>query len=132
MMMRRACLLVIGVLLLVGGLVAPAPAAKARGETHKVTVEGGFPRFTFEPADITISAGDKVVWLNNTSAEHHIQPYAGPWAEGTHGHLEPDGGKASLTFKKPGVYKYYCDLPFHGQLLPGEICAGQCGTVTVN
>lgn len=132
MRLRRVFLLALPAALLVGALGSAAPAALAKGKTHKVTAEGSFPSFRFEPADIDVSVGDKVAWTNNTSAEHHVQPYGGPWEDDAHLHLDPDGGKASFVFKKPGDYKYYCDLPYHGQLLPGDLCAGQCGTITVN
>lgn len=128
---RFLCLVALAGSLLMTALGTPAPAGRAKPETHKVQVTSGTPTFAFDPSDLTIATGDKVVWTNPTSAEHHIQPYAGPWAEGTHLHLDADGGKASLRFTKAGEYRYYCDIRFHGQLLAGQVCLGQCGTITV-
>ena len=124
-------------LVLVGGLLLaavglPAPAAIAGRKTHKVAAEGTFPAFRFNPSALEVAVGDKVVWTNTTSSEHHIQPYGGPWVDKAHLHLAADGGKASFVFKKPGAYQYYCDITYHGQLLPGGLCLGQCGSITVN
>ena len=128
---RVAFLGLVAVVMLVPlGSVAPAAGAKAK--THKVSATGNFPAFRFDPDSVEISVGDKVLWTNTTSSEHHIQPYSGPWAEGTHLHIDADGGKAWFRFTKPGEYKYYCDIAFHGQLLPGGICVGQCGSITVD
>ena len=114
-------------------LGSTATAAGGKGATHKVSATGSYPMmFQWEPADLEIASGDKVVWTNTTSGEHHITPYEGPWPEDLHLHLDGEGSKAMFRFKAPGVYKYYCDLQFHGQLLPGNLCAGQCGTITVN
>ncbi|HYI46482.1 MAG TPA: plastocyanin/azurin family copper-binding protein [Actinomycetota bacterium] len=132
MRLRRVVLVGLVAALLVGALAPGVPAARAKGKTHKVGAEGSFPRFSFEPPDIEIATGDKVVWTNNTSAEHHVMPYGGPWDGAEPLHLDADGGKSSFVFKKPGEYLYYCDLTFHGQLLPGDLCAGQCGSITVN
>ena len=114
-----------------GALSSSAPARKPKGKTHSVSAVGSYPMmFEWEPATIEIRPGDRVVWTNKTSNEHHVQPYDGPWADREHLHI-PEGGKASFRFVKPGTYLYYCDLQFHGQLLPGNICLGQCGEVVV-
>lgn len=130
--MRRLALLALSLLVLAAPLSSAAPAARAKGKTHHVHAVGSWPfQYSWDPAEIEIAAGDKVVWMNETSSEHHITPYDGPWPEDIHLHLEGEGSKASFVFKKPGVYKYYCDLQFHGQLLPGGLCFGQCGEITV-
>lgn len=79
----------------------------------------------FEPADLTIAAGETVNWL---------------WAEGSSGHnvLPDDGGTPppsgppvdypryhSFTFETPGVYRYHCVT--HGAV--GGV--GMSGTITV-
>lgn len=119
------------VALSLGALMPSAPARKPKGKTHSVTAEGTYPMmFRWEPSTIEIKRGDRIVWTNKTSNEHHVQPYGGPWADREHLHIA-EGGKASFRFVKPGTYLYYCDLQFHGQLLPGNICIGQCGEIVV-
>jgi plastocyanin len=113
-----------------GALISPAPARKPKAKTHSVSAMGSYPVFRWEPSTIEIKAGDRVVWKNKTSNEHHIKPYDGPWADREHLHLA-EGGKATFRFAKPGTYLYYCDVTYHGQLLPGNICIGQCGEIVV-
>jgi plastocyanin len=110
-------------------LALSSPIAAA-SETHRVEAQGTFPVFRYAPAEITVAAGDKVVWVNTTSNEHHVTPYDGPWAERGPLHLAA-GKKVSFRFKKPGTYRYYCDLEYHGELV-GPLCYGQCGTVVVD
>jgi len=131
-MKRWASLMLLAVLLVPFAGSTSAPAARVARKTHHVHAVGSWPmQFAWDPADIEIAAGDKVMWMNTTSGEHHITPYEGPWPDDVHLHLEGEDSKATFVFKKPGVYKYYCDLQLHGQLLPGGVCAGQCGTITV-
>ncbi len=131
MTFRRLLVPALAGILLLAALGAPASAVRAKAKTHKVVAEGTWPfLFRWNPAAVEIAVGDKVRWTNTTTSDHHITPYEGPWPKDTHLHL-PEGGKASFTFKKPGVYKYYCDLQYHGQLLPGGECFGQCGEITV-
>lgn len=133
--MKIARAAVAATVLAVIALALPASATratKARPAKHKVEAQGTFPVFRWEPPEIEIAVGDKVVWTNPTSNEHHVTAYDGPWAEGgsfNYLHIPP-GGKGSFRFKEPGTYRYYCDLQFHGQLI-GPLCVGQCGTVVV-
>ena len=120
----------LGALLLCAlALGSPAATARATRATHTVEAQGTFPVFRYVPAEVEAAVGDKVVWVNKTDAEHHVTPYDGPWADKAHLHL-PAGKKVAFRFKEPGTYRYYCDLPYHGQLI-GPLCLGQCGTVTV-
>jgi plastocyanin len=130
--MRRLFIVALCGLILGAPFTSAGLAARSKGKTHHVQAVGSWPlQFSWDPAELEISVGDKVMWMNSTSGEHHITPYAGPWPDDVHLHLEGEGSKSSFVFKKPGEYKYYCDLQFHGQLLPGEVCLGQCGTITV-
>ncbi len=132
--MRRLAVVIFAALIVAAPLASAAPAARAKGATHHVHAVGSYPmQFSWDPEAIEIKAGDKVMWMNMTSNEHHITPIEGPWPKDFHLHLAPkEGAKAAFVFKKPGEYSYYCNLQFHGQLLPGGLCVGQCGTITVN
>lgn len=106
-----------------------AERARRAGVMHHVTAAAG-PSILFEwdPAELSIAAGDKVMWMNPTSAPHRVVPYEGPWD--TEMDLPAGEGKATFRFKKPGVYRYRCDIPTHS-VLAGAECIGMCGTITV-
>lgn len=96
---------------------ATAPATEVSKTAVTLTADG------FSPATLTIKAGDKVTWVNKsgTSATVNSDPHPthtdySPLNLGTF----PDGGTLSLTFDKPGIYKY------HNHLNPS-----QSGTITV-
>jgi len=98
---------------------APPPPT---GVTVQVLSAGGD---RFEPADVTIGAGETVTWeWPEGSLDHNIVPDDGT-VPATSG--EPTDGPDShiYTFDTPGVYHYYCAT--HGA--PGGV--GQSGTVTV-
>lgn len=67
----------------------------------------------FSPSSLTIKAGDKVTWINKSgtdaivnSSPHPQHTDYPPLNLGTF----PDGGTLSLTFDKPGTYKYHNHL----------------------
>ena len=79
---------------------------------------------------MTIARRGTVTWENRTDAVHHVTFYEGPSDASLHMH----GRRARMTFKKPGVYKYLCDIFGHAHLIDtgyGNACVGMCGTVTV-
>jgi plastocyanin len=51
------------------GAVAMAPAT---GKTHEVKMVGDGTNYKFEPANITIKAGDKVVWTMVSGGPHNV------------------------------------------------------------
>ena len=67
----------------------------------------------FSPKEITIKAGESVIWMNEDNKVHAVNSAVHP----THqlylplnlGNIEPEGSK-SLTFPDPGVYKYHDHL----------------------
>ncbi len=93
------------------------PTQPAQEQTVTITADG------FNPATITIKAGTKVTWINKSGAivsinsnPHPIHTDYSPLNLGT----VQDGASVSLTFDKPGTYKY------HNHLNPS-----QTGTVVV-
>jgi len=60
----------------------------------------------FQPATITISAGQTVVWINKGNIDHTVTSDNGYFDSG---HIRP-GGKTSYTFTKPGVFSYNCTM----------------------
>ena len=76
----------------------PAPAA---AKTYRVRIT----KFTFEPATLTISAGNQVEWINEDFAPHTATEHeTGAWDTGELGR----GDVASVTFDAPGSNDYYC------------------------
>lgn len=86
------------------GSVAALPmlAVAARAATHQVTIQG----FAFVPANITIAAGDTVVFTNGDSAPHTATADNGSFNTGRLN----GGATGQLTFSGPGTFSYFCDF----------------------
>ncbi|MBI5675602.1 MAG: cupredoxin domain-containing protein [Nitrospirae bacterium] len=93
--------------------------------SHAATVEVSIIDSSFQPANITINAGDTVHWTNNGALPHtttsgvdgnHID---GLWNSGTLN----SGQSFSVMFNEAGTFPYHCSFHWF---------AGMKGTVTVN
>jgi len=82
---------------------APAETASAAGTTHDVDIQG----FKFNPAIITVSAGDTVRWNNKDSAPHDATADDQSWATRT---PLRKGESDTVTFDTPGTYEYHCAI----------------------
>lgn len=117
---RRTGLLVTAVLSLLaltlvaagcsGGYGTATTAVPSSG-TAPGTSDGGaaqvtMQNFAFNPATITIKAGDTVTWTNQDGVDHNATAADGSWATDTFG----NGGSGSVTFDKPGTYTYICTI----------------------
>lgn len=60
----------------------------------------------FDPSIITISAGQKVIWINKGELDHTVTSNNGYFDSGR---VHP-GSRMSYTFTKPGSYSYKCTL----------------------
>lgn len=79
-----------------------AAGAAAAGDAVKV----GIVNFAFEPAQLTVKAGQTVVWNNADGAPHGIR-----FANGAGGQdLMLPGQSYSQRFIAPGVYDYVCSV----------------------
>jgi plastocyanin len=109
-----------------GAAPAGATAAPITGKTVTVNMIGDAKGYRFEPASVTIKAGDGVKWVNVTGGPHNVtfwpdsmpagaasviganmpnttSPLTGPLL------ITPnDGYTVSFAGAKPGVYKFYC------------------------
>ena len=104
------------------GLLLPVPA---RAETG-VTLTGS----RFEPAQVSIPAGETVVWTNNDTAGHSVTADNGafdshPACGSLGGACMVKGGTFSFKFTQPGTFAYHCRS--HGAA-GGQ---GMAGSVTV-
>jgi amicyanin len=81
-------------------ILSSLPLASARGATHAVAIAD----FAFEPATLTITAGDTVTWTNEDAMVHTATSVDGSFDSG-----DLDQGESySLTFTTPGTYAYLC------------------------
>jgi plastocyanin len=81
-----------------GGNQTPPPNA------NEVTVQ--LIGFKFDPADIEVSAGTKVTWVNNDPARHTVTFDNGEFDTGDF----PHGDSRSYVFNKAGNYTYHCTV----------------------
>lgn len=91
-----------------------SPASATEGsdvadEENLVTISSA----GFSPKEITISAGETVVWMNSDAIDHTVNSAPHP----THTAYPPlnldtikPGDKKSLNFPEPGTYKYHDHL----------------------
>ncbi len=73
-------------------------------------MEGEFPEYRFQPANLTIQAGDSVTWTNNTTATHTASYPVGclpPACQWTTAPL-PAGQSGTIQFPNAGTFAYYC------------------------
>ena len=75
----------------------------------------------FQPASITVAAGESVTFANSGESPHTATADDGSFDTGT---IDP-GASATVKFDTPGKYPYFCR--FHGD--PGG--SGMAGVVTV-
>lgn len=113
----------------------PASKPDAKRSTHQVEATGGpvTPLWEWNPSELEIFVGDKVVWRNGTGADHHVTPHEGPWKDAGAMHL-PMGDKVDFVFRRPGEYLYRCDFAVAGlehSLIVGDECFGMCGRIVV-
>ena len=122
-MRRRRMLATLGAAFATGG--AGCTAVGSRGG---VDGDVGMTAVAFEPATITVDAGEEVVWYNNSARAHSITAYEGGIPEdadyfatgdydseaaardawdGMHGAIT-NGQRYAHTFEVPGTYNYFC------------------------
>jgi plastocyanin len=89
-----------------GGSGVSGPAEK----TTEVTMAKSYH---FDPERIEIQAGQNVTWTNDDNFTHTVR------VEGQEDHKVERGESVSITFDKPGTYRYVCTL--HPMDMEGEV-----------
>lgn len=82
-----------------------APLVKekaASGKQNTVAISG----FAFEPASISVNAGQAVTWTNEDPAEHTVTHEGGAFTSKTLGR----DARFRMVFDRPGTYRYVCAL----------------------
>ena len=101
--------------------VATAVSLSLSGVASAVDVKLGSDggALVFEPAEITISAGDSVTWVNNVGYPHNVVFDEDEIPEGVdvdgishYDLLNGKGDVVSSTFDTAGEYSYYCEVSF--------------------
>jgi plastocyanin len=80
------------------------PAGAARADDIAIHIDN----FVFEPAQLTVKAGQTVTWTNRDDIPHTVV-CAGKFRSKT---MDTDG-TFSFTFMSAGEYKYFCSLHPH-------------------
>ncbi|MEJ6401669.1 cupredoxin domain-containing protein [Yoonia sp. 2307UL14-13] len=90
--------------LAVTAAAAPLAAKMAAADGHATTHTVAIRDFAFAPANLTISAGDTVRFVNEDSAPHTATADNGSFDTG-----RLSGGQAaSLKFSSAGTFSYFC------------------------
>ena len=126
--MRHSLLLLAApIVLLVASACTPgaAPAAGAALPPEQVTLTGT-DDFRFNPSVVTVKAGQpvEVTFQNRGEILHDFTAQQGVAKPVTILEQGGQSGATTITYDKPGTYKFFCLQPGHDQL-------GMHGTITV-
>jgi plastocyanin len=91
--------------IVVAGAVTPGVAAAApirKPVTHTVSIDGA----RFSPADLTVRAGDTIVWVNNDILAHTATSRNGAFDSKV---IEP-GRRWKFVVKQKGTFAYTCSF----------------------
>jgi plastocyanin len=128
--LRRISLAVLTMVLVFSSFVVFAPAASAESYTVKLGSDKGM--LAFEPAKITIKAGDTIQWVNNKVPPHNVvfdgaknAAKSADFAKAlSHKQLMMNPGQViETTFPADapaGEYTFYCE-PHRGAGMVGKI-----------
>lgn len=122
--MKKLILLLLCAVLICGCIEATEQIATEESEEQEEIIEQEtlepeevfieINSYSFDPDEITISAGTTVTWLNQHTTGHRM-------VSGTSGHKDGvfdsgmvyEGNNYSFTFEQPGEYDYYNNVhPF--------------------
>jgi len=76
--------------------------AKSKPTTVHVNIKG----MKYDPASVTIRAGDTVTWTNADQRDHSVAASDGSFSSGNIG----PGATYSFVFNKSGKFEYSCSL----------------------
>jgi plastocyanin len=122
--LKKLNLIFLTTVVVIGSLFFFPHAAMAASYTVKMGSDGGL--LVFEPAKLSVKAGDTIEWVVNKSAPHNVV-FDGAAKSLSHSQLEMAGGsKFETTIPKDlasGDYNFYCE-PHRG--------AGMVGILSVS
>ena len=91
-------------------LCAAAPRLARPAEAPAVT-EIVIENFAFAPANLTVAAGTKIVWINHDEEPHTIK--SADTAVAFKSPALDTGDRFTFVFDRPGTYKYFCTIHSH-------------------
>lgn len=91
----------------------------AAAETVKVKMGTDAGTLQFDPATVTIKAGNTVQWVNNKLSPHNVV-FEGNETISHKALLFSPGESFETTFTEPGSYNYYCE-PHRGAGMVGKV-----------
>jgi len=94
---------------------ASTPAASSTGTASAAATVQATDQKVFDPASVTINAGQTVSWQNNGTLQHTVTFDNGP----SFNENLDSGGTVSRTFATAGTFKYHCQI--HGASMSGTI-----------
>jgi len=100
-----------------------AAIAPAQADTVEVKMGADNGMLAFQPAKVTIKAGDTVKWVNNKLSPHNVvfDSSVKDADKLSHKGLAFSAGESfEVTFTEPGEYPYYCE-PHRGAGMNGTI-----------
>ncbi|MBD3880392.1 plastocyanin [Phormidium tenue FACHB-886] len=116
---RSLSLALCAIALVVSSFLLVVSPASADTVTVKMGADNGM--LAFDPANVTIKAGDTVKWVNNKLPPHNIVFEDKGLAAKSHDQLMFSPGEAyEVTFDSAGTYSYYC-APHRGAGMAGKI-----------
>jgi len=92
---------------IMAGVIAVMTVAPACAETVQLEIK----EYMFQPQDLTLPVGSVVVWTNHDQVPHTIAETTKKFRSAA---LDT-GESFQVTFKDPGVYRYFCTL--HPQMV---------------
>ena len=103
----------LGVLLAAALLLAGCGGDDEAGAPVATTEVTMAKSYRFDPERIQIEAGQAVTWTNEDNFTHTVR------VEGQEDHEVGRGDSVSITFDRPGTYRYVCTL--HRRDMDGEV-----------
>jgi plastocyanin len=123
MMRRRGRAFVL--VLAIAGLLPMAAPGTAQAVTVRVRGIYGTSGFVWSPKAKAIVKGTTVRW-RAVEGSHTVKSRGANWS---YFRNVPLGYSVTRTFRRAGVFKYYCTI--HGQVMNG-VCSGMCGRIVVS
>ncbi|HEY9647631.1 MAG TPA: plastocyanin [Chroococcidiopsis sp.] len=114
---RSLSLAFLSITLVIGSFLLVVSPAAAETFTVKMGADNGM--LAFDPANLTVTAGDTVKWVNNKLPPHNII-FEGDSTKSHDQLLFSPGESYEVTFDTPGTYNYYC-APHRGAGMAGKI-----------
>lgn len=114
---RSLSLAFLSITLVIGSFLLVVSPAAAETFTVKMGADNGM--LAFDPANLTVTAGDTVKWVNNKLPPHNII-FEGDSTKSHDQLLFSPGEAYEVTFDTPGTYNYYC-APHRGAGMAGKI-----------